>query len=145
AREGVCDARYGRGAAVKFPYLDESGAVLAERYRIAMAGPDRFRWHKGDTACLYGLWRLESYPDGCAVHLVEGESDSLALWLHGFPAVGVPGVDTWKDDWAVHLDRFGIVYAWIEPDGGGANFEARLRASPLARKLRLIRPGQEAV
>jgi hypothetical protein len=34
------------------------------------------------------------------VWLVEGEPDAIRLWTLGLPAVGVPGAQNWRDEWA---------------------------------------------
>jgi putative DNA primase/helicase len=39
---------------------------------------------------LYGLWRLEKIRRVGWVVLVEGESDTQTLWIHGIPALGIP-------------------------------------------------------
>jgi len=59
------------------------------------------------------------------VVLVEGESDSHTLWHHGIPALGIPGVATWRTEWAQHIDGL-KVYIWQEPDEGGAEFIERI-------------------
>ena len=38
------------------------------------------------------------------LHLVEGETDALTLWYHGFPALGLPGSNTGKTLRAECLD-----------------------------------------
>ena len=36
-------------------------------------------------------------PINNGVVLVEGESDAQTLWLHGYPALGLPGASTWSE------------------------------------------------
>ena len=55
--------------------------------------------------------------------LVEGESDSLTLWLHGFTAVGIPGASNCALLQAPHLAGFGRVSIVHENDQGGETFE----------------------
>lgn len=38
-----------------------------------------------------------------AVLLVEGEPNMIAARSRGLPAIALPGVDSWKDDWAAML------------------------------------------
>jgi hypothetical protein len=72
------------------------------------------------------------------VVLVEGESDAQTLWHHGIPALGIPGVDTWKPQWADHLEGVERVYAVVEPDGGGTTLKRKLSATPdLSERLHL--------
>ena len=69
---------------VAMPYIDEKGKVLAVRKR----GPDKdFKWNKGNTIQIYGLNRLSEIKEQHQVVLVEGESDTQTLWLHGIPAL----------------------------------------------------------
>ena len=50
--------------------------------------------------------------------LVEGESDCHTLWYHEIPALGIPGVSNWNNEWASYLDGIEEVHAVIEPDHG---------------------------
>jgi hypothetical protein len=78
--------------------------------------------------------------------LVEGESDAQTLWHHEIPALGVPGADSWRDEWAEPLDGIMTVYVIVEPDRGGDTLRAKLTASPLRDRLRLVslRPHKDA-
>jgi hypothetical protein len=109
---GVTDSFLGDRPAVRIPY--SNGSV---RYRLAMEGKDRFRWKKGAKIGLYGIDRLDEGP----VLLVEGESDCWAAWTHGVNAVGVPGADNWKSEFAEALEGH-EVFIWKEPDTGGVTF-----------------------
>jgi CHC2 zinc finger len=88
------------------------------RYRVGLTGKDRFRWRKGSTPSLY--W-IDHLPEDAEYALVcEGETDVAAATFLGIPAVGVPGVDTWKPEWARQLPEKNLVL-WVEPDQGGQN------------------------
>jgi putative DNA primase/helicase len=105
--------------AVEIPYADQEGELLTTRYRIAVGGDDKFRWEKGSTTTLYGLHKLEEAHDAGYILLLEGESDCHAGWYRGLPAVGVPGVDNWKDEWAEQLSGISKIFVVIEPDEAG--------------------------
>ncbi len=115
---GICEER-GR---ICIPYQLEDGSAGPVRYRQWQ----EFRWAKGAKLCLYGLDRLSrpGLPEDNNeyVILVEGESDSQTLWLHGYPALGVPGAKNFKAEWARHLMRFERVYLHQEPDEAGQAF-----------------------
>jgi hypothetical protein len=96
-------------------------------------GDDRFRWRTGSRATLYGLWKLEKVRKAGWVVLVEGESDTQTLWYHGIPALGIPGVDTWKKEWAEHLVSIEKIYAVVEPDKGGETLRDKLAATTTIR------------
>src|SRR5262245_42376473 len=46
-------------AAVSIPYLSPTREVMATQFRLALEGPERFRWQKGSKPLPYGLWRLD--------------------------------------------------------------------------------------
>src|SRR5581483_496678 len=128
---GVADGTVGRerGRAVVIPYCDAGGAVVAERRRLRLTGEPRFIWRRGDHALPYGLARLaDARRAGGPVLIVEGESDSWTLWHAGIDALGVPGANTWRDDWAEHLAGLNV-YVWHEPDAGGDALVAKVSAS----------------
>jgi putative DNA primase/helicase len=105
--------------AVEIPYADQNGDQVATRYRISPGGDDKFRWERGSKTTLYGLHKLEEAHDAGYVLLVEGESDTHVGWYRGFPAVGVPGVDNWRDEWAEHLNGIPKIFVMVEPDEAG--------------------------
>src|SRR5829696_6942041 len=129
-----------RAGWVRIPYLKADGAEGAVRFRLALekaedGSDNRFRWRKGSKLLLYGLWRLGQAREAGYVVLVEGESDAQTLWYHGLPALGVPGANNWRNEWASELDGIEKVYVVIEPDHGGETLWDRLAASPLRERL----------
>lgn len=46
----------------------------------------------------------------------------MTLWYYGVPAVGVPGANNFKKNYAEKLERFNKIYIHKEPDNGGENF-----------------------
>ncbi len=125
--------------AVRIPYFDREGNEAAVRFRLSLAGPgpSRFRWTSGAKPLLYGLWKLEEARTAGRVLLVEGESDAQTLWLYGLPALGIPGASCWRPEWAALLEGL-AVYAWQEPDDGGARLIRSLADS--VPDLRVIAP-----
>jgi hypothetical protein len=125
--------------AVEIPYADQDGEQVATRYRISLGGDDRFRWQKGSTTNLYGLHKLEEAHDAGYVLLVEGESDCHTAWYRGLHAVGVPGVDNWRDDWAEHLTGISKIFVMVEPDEAGKKFwRSLVECNALAGHLRKV-------
>ena len=103
----------------------------------------RFRWRRGSKVHPYGLWRLGDAEAAGYVVLVEGESDCHTLWHYGIPALGIPGANTWRDEWArQYLDQIPVVYAVVEPDTGGHSFRDSLGCSPVGDRLQLIDLGE---
>jgi hypothetical protein len=144
---GLRDAMYQGTQAVRIPYHATDRSETTVRYRLALEksseGDDRFKWRSGSKTSLYGLERLEEARKKGYVVLVEGESDAHTLWYHGIPALGIPGVDTWKQRWADHLEGFEKVYVVVEPDGGGKTLKNKLCATPgLVERLHPVSLGE---
>lgn len=141
---GLSERRYGGRVEVRIPYLNEAGEETAIRWRTALEksadGADRFKWNTGAKTSLYGLWRLQqARAHTTSIVLVEGESDAHTCWLHGVPALGLPGAANWRDERdAAHLDAFSTVYVLIEPDQGGEAVQAWLAVSRIRDRARLV-------
>ena len=126
-------------AAVEIPYADQNGEQVATRYRISSGGDDKFRWEKGSKTTLYGLHKLEEAHDAGYVLLVEGESDCHTAWYRGLPAVGVPGVDNWRAEWAEHLNGIPKIFVVVEPDEAGKKlWRSLVGCYALAGRLRKV-------
>jgi hypothetical protein len=135
---GLSDIVLSERSAVRIPYLGPDSEELAVRFRIAEAG-DRFRWKSGSKPCLYGLNRLVDARNAGQVMLVEGESDVHTLWHHGFPAIGLPGANNWREDRdAKYLDGIDTIYIVIEPDQGGQSVRRWLRQSAIRARAKLL-------
>ncbi|MGH2667534.1 MAG: hypothetical protein ACRDH5_00150 [bacterium] len=145
ARLGLRTQPYLGGTAVRIPYLDESGEEIAVRYRVHMDADPRFCWKTGAKPTLYGLQRLTNAQALGSVVLVEGESDCHTLWLHGIPALGIPGASNWRNEWATVLDGIGTVFVVRESDAAGRKLCQRLIASPLRDRLRVVDLGAKDV
>jgi putative DNA primase/helicase len=124
---------------VRMDYRDAYGKLLCVRYRGALekAGKDmRFWFRKGDKQQLFGLWRFDPAQP---VIMVEGETDSLALWTAGFNALGVPGAEAWNDKrFAVYLERCPIIHVHVEPDAGGETFRTKFERSSLNGRVKFF-------
>ncbi len=123
----------GGRAFVAIPYYSRTGDILRRKFR---AGPKKW-WEGRDLPVhLYGLDRLEQAKSDQAVLLVEGESDCHALWHADILALGVPGANTWRRQWADYIGAR-PVYVWQEPGQGGEQFVQSISASfPKAMILR---------
>jgi hypothetical protein len=105
--------------AVRMPYLDEAGEeVLLVRSRVSLTGKPKILTRKGDKHRLYGLWKLEEAREAGYMVLVEGESDAQTLWFHGVPALGIPGANGWKAEWAPELEGIDRLYFVVEDEAG---------------------------
>src|SRR5690606_16513290 len=103
------------------------------RRRFALAARDGSSWDgsKETPIIPYGLWRLKEAKSARQLILVEGETDALTLWHHGFPALGLPGARMAHLLEEEHLYGIDTLYVVREPDQGGRHFvqgvEQRLR------------------
>jgi hypothetical protein len=134
---GLQDANWppvGGPDAVRIPYVNSDGHEQAVRLRIALDGEDKYRWRKRSKLCLYGLSRLSLARELGYIILVEGESCAQTLWHQGYPALGIPGANNWKDERdAPELDEISTVYIVIEPDKGGQAILNWLQTSALVK------------
>lgn len=120
------------------PYSDEEGNEVARRYRTSIKGKNKFRWRKGDKAYPYGLSHLKQFKDSEYLILVEGESDAVTLWYHGYPGLGLPGAKTYKEGYSSYLEQFQIIYVLKEPDRGGESFIKSFEASTIRDKVFVV-------
>lgn len=97
---GLKDAPYYTPPAVSIAYRNLDGDEQAVRYRLALSGPERFKWRNGSKPIFYGLDRYREIKHAGEVLLVEGESDCWTAWHHGIPALGIPGKELWHACWA---------------------------------------------
>jgi putative DNA primase/helicase len=125
--------------AVAIPYRNADGEELGVRFRLSMNGDVRFRWRKGSKTCPYGLWQLSKFSEKKYIFIPEGESDSQTLWFHDIPALGLPGANSWKEEWAEALDGFERIYVAIEPDKGGEAVRRWLATSKIRDRVRLVK------
>jgi hypothetical protein len=116
------------GAGVAIPYYDRSGEEpIASKQRTALNAKDGSYWPAGQRLQAYGQWRLDEAQRHGFLILVEGESDCWALWLHGLPALGIPGANAVKTLEQEHLEAIKTLYVHREPDKGGETFVNGIR------------------
>ena len=129
---GLKEYRHLGESAVSMPYLDENGEVLLARSRVSLTGKPKVKTRKGDKHRLYGLWKLDDARSAGYAWMVEGESDSQTLWYHEEPAVGIPGANGWKPEWAANLEGIDRLYFVVEDEAGEACW-GKLAATPEIR------------
>jgi putative DNA primase/helicase len=123
---GVAEKRPG---CLQIPYHLQDG-TLAPRHRLrtSLVAKEGSHWSNGQGEIVpYGLERLEEARKAGYLIIVEGESDCWTLWLHGFPAIGLPGaemVHTLKETYLAGIEKLYIVH---EPDAAGSRFATHLK------------------
>ena len=145
ARLGLRTQPYLGGTAIRIPYLDESGEEVAIRFRVHMESAPRFKWKTGSKPILYGLHRLANAQALGSVVLVEGESDCHTLWLRGIPALGIPGANNWREEWAETLHGINTVFVVRETDTAGSALCKKLLSGALRDRLRIVDLGVKDV
>lgn len=132
------NGKYKGNPCVLLPYSDDNGEKVCTRNRTALTGDNKFKWNTGAILCLYCLWLLKNCIKNF-VFLVEGESDCQTLWYKGFPALGVPGANNFKDERdSQHFEKFETIYFVYEPDKGGETLLKKLKESSIAEKILVI-------
>ena len=130
---GLSVVQHRDGYRVRFPFLRD-GVAMVWQDRAAQPAdhPQKWRAPKGATLYPFGLDCLHRY-DGpadtwptCplvgtpAVWLCEGPADAVTLLEH-FPtisALGLPGVDGWRDEYAAALAGVPVVLVADNDDAG---------------------------
>jgi hypothetical protein len=74
----------------------------------------------------YGLWRLPEAREAGYIILTEGETDTWTCWLHGFPALGIPGADMTGKLKAEHLEGIPKIFISQDGDPSGEGFVKEL-------------------
>lgn len=115
---------------IEIPYLDADSKELFARRRVGPKGKDTLQPNGTPLTAPYGLWKLAAWAEAGerTLLLVEGESDCWSLWLHGFPALGVPGAKALAAIKAEHVSGFETVIVWAEPGKAGEGFGQKLPA-----------------
>lgn len=83
----------GLGSALVIPVFYR-GDLMCIKYRLLERDKDKYR-SEGPSH----LFHLDALDTQDEVWLVEGEKKAAYLTLRGFPAIGLPGVGTFKDEW----------------------------------------------
>lgn len=116
--------RNGQGG-VLVPYRDAQGNEYIRSRVMREPTPDNKSgrwWSKGDAPVIpYGLDRPVPCNRGL-MWIVEGESDCWTLWLHGIPALGIPGVQQATKLRPEHLSGVQAIAVVEESDDAGRRF-----------------------
>ncbi len=123
------DATYANpkgGGPIVFPSRDESGVLTGcvhyQPNPKKRADGASKSWASGPRQ----LFPAPESIEGDVAWIVEGESDALAAHSAGLPAVGVPGVEGWKNTWRSRFGRFRSVVVCPDADEPGQRLAERL-------------------
>lgn len=132
----VAEGRYRN--AISLPYLNPDGTVRSIRFRYLQPNGRKYDNLKGQKVHLYNV----VHTTKPRVWVCEGEFDSLILTQMGYPAVGVPGVSSFKPDWKylfVNCEQVSLVFDSDEAGEKGAQRLASILGEVVQGDLRLIR------
>ncbi len=108
---------------VKIPYYNQNGKIMFYKCRAKLS---KEFWYqpKGISLKLYNQWNLEKFKE--YVVICEGEIDCLTLVQFGINAVGCPGTNLFKKDWARLFDYIDKVYICFDNDNPGVEGARKL-------------------
>jgi len=120
--QGITENPQG-GIRILYHYPD---GTPAPRYRIRtdLTAKQGSFWNKQPGEILpFGLEHLVEAHQRKSLLLVEGETDTLTLRYHGYPALGIPGAEmarkTMQPSYLAEIER---LYIHLEPDEAGQHF-----------------------
>lgn len=135
--ESSFGVRFTEEGAATVPYFDVDGMLVREK-EFDTAGRPR-RWlGENRSQTLYGLETLAHA--GTTAFLTEGESCAWALRAEfpKVPVLAVPGASAWRQEWAVELEPFPVLYLSFDADRAGRELLDRVWPSlPWARRVKL--------
>lgn len=113
---------------IEIPYYQADGTEhprTKRRHSLAHV-PNWSSWTASDESLpVYGM--NHPVPIDKFVFVVEGESDSVTLWLNELPALGIPGATNDKTLTLEHVGSAQEIYVIQEPDEiAGARFPTRI-------------------
>lgn len=122
------------------PYLTPAGVVNI-RFRC-LQGHDckaaecpKYLSMDGVESNLYNV--LDLKKPSSFICVTEGELDAATLSMAGLPAVGVPGVENWREHFGRCLEDFDVIYSFADGDKAGRRFAKFLAKEVRARAVRL--------
>jgi len=119
---GDADSTYNR---LTIPFITRSG-VVDLRYRCIRphdcgdVGCPKYLGRPGSSLRIYHVEALVSADS--AICVTEGELDALILNQLGFPAVGLPGAESWKRHWHRLFEDFQRIVVFGDADSAGRRF-----------------------
>lgn len=135
-RLGVVDGKYPEhadyGGRICIPYVTKLGGVVGFKARRPNDTDDSPKYLSNHMSTrLYNTLAFERAEQLGYIAITEGEFDAMILTAEcGIPAVGVPGVDTWKahPEWPLLFDGFTKVYMFPDQDEAGEKLARRIEA-----------------
>ena len=115
---------------LSIPYVTRAG-VVNMKFRALDDSEPKYLNLAGFETNLYLVESFFAQSEYLAV--AEGELDALSLVESGIPAVGLPGVNSWKPFYRRCFEDWATVYVFADGDQPGKDF-----AGFLAREIRAV-------
>lgn len=132
------------------PYLRRSPdgfwTVVTMRFRCIQPGCEhpthgKYMSSPGDPPRLFNTLALIDNDDTIAI--TEGEIDAISATISGIPAVGVAGVETWKDHFTEPFLGYETVFVLADGDEPGMKFAHNLSKKLPNVKIIPMSPGED--
>lgn len=117
-------------AGMKFRCLENHVGSCAENNH------DKYRGHTGAGTHIFNTLDLQSTDD--EITICEGELDAITAHLCGIPAIGVPGVQNWKDHYFRLLKGYKRIWMFADGDSYGDGLAKKI-ADRMGDKLSVIK------
>lgn len=117
-------------AGMKFRCLENHVGSCAENNH------DKYRGHTGVGTHIFNTLDLQSTDD--EITICEGELDAITAHLCGIPAIGVPGVQNWKDHYFRLLKGYKRIWMFADGDSYGDGLAKKI-ADRMGDKLSVIK------
>ncbi|WP_344580511.1 hypothetical protein [Nonomuraea roseoviolacea] len=122
---------------IAIPYLSPDAMTLQLRFRRLGDGDGaKFLSVPGDIPRPYNTRVLEEEHN--VMFTVEGEPDTWIVTQCGLPVVGLPGVSSWRPEWALPLRQYDTVFHLADNDDKGQGAELGERMARDLPNLRTI-------
>jgi DNA primase len=122
---------------IAIPYLSPDAMPLQLRFRRVGDGDGpKFLSTPGDIPRPYNTKVLEE--DHAVMFTVEGEPDTWVTTQCGLPAIGFPGVSSWKREWGLALRQYDTVYHLADADDKGQGQELGERIARDCGNVRIV-------
>lgn len=124
------------------PYLTPAGVVTftfrcMENHLCKDEGHGKYLAPEGLDRTLFNV--LDFRKDSPAIYLVEGEIDAITWSMNGWPTIGIPGVENFKDHHARCFTDYAEIFALTDGDDAGYRLGTFLAKETNARAIRLPR------
>ncbi len=104
------------------PYLNRDNIVTLRGKKI---GGNTMQ-ARGSSLGLFGVDNVRTQEGD--VYICEGEVDTMYLNQLGFPAVGVPGADTFQEEWATWFEGVRRIFILLDADDAGRSGAEKIQA-----------------